>query len=435
MDFITTLEERLRASIAEVMAEYQGEMVSESLEQMESAIQGLGQRLGNEVLGRWLTHQEAKYPAQERPCPHCGGAARYSRWREGMVITLQGRVYYRRTYYQCGCGQGHYPLDEQLGIVAGQMSATVREVAALLGVHEAFTTGRTVLQRLTGLELSANTLRQACGQVGEAILAQEQNLLTRSYDEAHQLARHTHPQIPPRLYGSLDGFMVYVEKGWHEMKAGVWWTTTTDKNGEIHAHPCHYYTDLSPAEAFAPLVWATGFDLRADQSPELVFIADGAEWIWRIVQTHYPHATQIVDWFHATAYLSPIATTAFADPAQAQTWLDQQKNLLWTGHLASVFHACRQLSASAPEPVRKALGYFARNRTRMRYAKFRAQGLQIGSGTMESACKQLGLQRLKIPGAQWSADGIRKLAKARAAYLSNQWDNLNFSRRALPQVA
>jgi hypothetical protein len=435
MDFITSLEQRLEASIKAVFAEYEGELGGESLAQMETEIQGLGQRLGNRVLATWLTQQEEKYPPDQRECPHCGGAAWYSRWRTGMVITLQGRVYYRRTYYQCGCGQGHYPLDQKLGIVAGQMSGTVQEVAALLGVHEAFATGQGILKRLTGLDLSANTLRHACGQVGEQILAHEAALVTRSYAESQQLAQRQRSHIPPRLYGSLDGFMAYVEDGWHEMKAGVWWTTTTNPQGILQSHPCHYYTDLATAEAFSPLVWATGFELLADQTPELIFVADGAEWIWRIVQTHYPHAIQIVDWFHATAYLSPIATAAFADPVQAQTWLDHQKNLLWQGHLASVFRACRNLSAAAPEPVRKALGYFARNRTRMRYAKFRAQGLQIGSGTMESACKQLGLQRLKIPGAQWSVEGIRKLAKARAAYLSNQWANLNFSRQRLPQVA
>jgi hypothetical protein len=57
----------------------------------------------------------------------------------------------------------------------------------------------------------------------------------------------------------------------------------------------------------------------------------------------------------------------------------------------------------------------------MDYPSYRDQGLMIGSGSMESGCKQVGLERLKIAGARWSPDGARLLAKARAAYLSRQW--------------
>jgi hypothetical protein len=93
---------------------------------------------------------------------------------------------------------------------------------------------------------------------------------------------------------------------------------------------------------------------------------------------------------------------------------------------------CRALVDRAPKAVAEARSYFAANRTRLRYARFRALGLQIGSGTMESGCKQIAVQRLKIAGAQWSPDGARKLAKARAAFLSHQ---VNLSFVPLPQVA
>jgi transposase len=43
---------------------------------------------------------------------------------------------------------------------------------------------------------------------------------------------------------------------------------------------------------------------------ELIFLEDGAEWIWNLVQEHYPEAVQIVDWFHATEYITPVANAA-----------------------------------------------------------------------------------------------------------------------------
>ena len=58
-----------------------------------------------------------------------------------------------------------------------------------------------------------------------------------------------------------------------------------------------------------------------------------------------------------------------------------------------------------------------------------------GSGTIESGCKQIGTQRMKVPGATWSLEGARRTAKARAAMLSGQWDYLASRREHLPRAA
>jgi hypothetical protein len=220
----------------------------------------------------------------------------------------------------------------------------------------------------------------------------------------------------------MDGFQVCFKDSWHEMKAGVWWQVDTDGR-TTHKH---YYVDMQPAEKFGDLVWATGFEQQANLALELVFIADGAEWIWRIVDRHFPQAVQIVDWYHAAAYLPPIAQAAFSDTTQQRDWLERVKTDLWEGRLEQVLAACRaQLDPQrSDDPAQRALTYFTNNRHRLNYAYFRAQGYQIGSGTMESGCKQLGLERLKIAGARWSEEGARKVAKARAAYLSGQWNTV-----------
>lgn len=71
----------------------------------------------------------------------------------------------------------------------------------------------------------------------------------------------------------------------------------------------------------------------------------------------------------------------------------------------------------------------------MRYAKFRAAGYFIGSGIIESGCKQIVTQRLKISGAQWNLDGAILTAKARAAWLSDTWQKLVTARSLLPLAA
>ena len=68
----------------------------------------------------------------------------------------------------------------------------------------------------------------------------------------------------------------------------------------------------------------------------------------------------------------------------------------------------------------------------MDYAYFRAQGYLIGSGTVESGCKQIGTMRLKRSGAQWLENGARLVAKARAVWLSGQWDEVVNDYASLP---
>jgi hypothetical protein len=60
----------------------------------------------------------------------------------------------------------------------------------------------------------------------------------------------------------------------------------------------------------------------------------------------------------------------------------------------------------------------------MDYPTYRANGYQIGSGTIESACKQIVTQRLKVASAIWELENAIKTAKARAAWLSGQWSSL-----------
>jgi hypothetical protein len=427
MEFITSLKAAFMECIRETLKE--GTLQAESLSAMEVEVKQMLHEVGSEVLGQWLEAQDAKYPAEEQGCS-CGQQAHYVRRREGVSLTLSGRVHYRRAYYVCEhCHTGHCPLDQRLGIRPGQMSDEVVKVAALLGVGDAYGSSRQTLAQTTLLELSPNSIRQACHQIGEQVEAREADALAQSQELSAQLAQRRHRPPDQRVYASMDGFLVNFEDGWHEMKAGAFWTTDT----QGRAQAIEYYTDTAAADGFSDLVWARAFARGANLAHELVFIADGAHWIWRIVQAHFPQAIQIVDWYHASSYLLKIAHAALGQATpQAKSWLDAVQTHLHEGRLGSVMMACRALAEQAPKAVADARSYFAANRTRLRYAKFRSMGLQIGSGSMESGCKQVGLERLKIAGAQWSVEGARKLAKARAAFLSHEV-NLSFS--VLPQVA
>lgn len=291
------------------------------------------------------------------------------RQREAVSIPLYGKVSYRRAYYLCQCRPGHRPLDERLGIEPGQMRTEVKTLAALLGVQGAYATSSALLARFLPLELSPNSIRAACQEVGEAVLNEEATLLKVCQDLHSQTATQRGQVPPERIYLSLDGFQAPFHDGWHELKAGVLWTV--DKDGQ--AHHQHYFVDTVAPEAFADLVWAKAWQHGAHLASQLVFIADGSAWLWGIAQRFFPKAIQIVDWFHASSYLAKIAT-------EAKAWFDHHKSLLFEGHLAALMRACRAIHSQAPSTVEAARRYFANSRTRLALSQIPRARLTIRLG-------------------------------------------------------
>ena len=129
----------------------------------------------------------------------------------------------------------------------------------------------------------------------------------------------------------------------------------------------------------------------------------------------------------------PVAKAAFSTEAAQKEWVAQAKQTLWDGRLDELINASLELvrTEDSADPAYVAARYFDQNRQRMDYPAYRKAGCQIGSGTIESAAKQIGTMRMKVAGAIWNVENARQVAKARAAYLSNEWDALA-AHRALP---
>jgi hypothetical protein len=323
------------------------------------------------------------------------------------------------------------------------MSAELESLAGMTGVQLAFGQGSDLFEALTLISLSDHSLAKASQAIGTEVQAQEQEWIAESRDEGWLQEQDRIAEQPQRLYGALDAAKVHVrgdkERPWRDLKVGTWFTTTAeppqtpDEEWEIRATDISYYCDSLPAQQFGHLVWATGCQHQAQLAQELIFLGDGAEWIWNLVEEYYPEAVQIVDWFHAAEYIAPVANLAFSKEEPRQTWIEDVRTWLWKGDLDAVIQAFEQLTThpGAGEGARKAATYFTNNRHRMNYPEYRAQGYQIGSGTIESGCKQIVTQRLKVAGAIWELGNAVKVAKARAALLSGQWPTITARREFL----
>jgi hypothetical protein len=214
---------------------------------------------------------------------------------------------------------------------------------------------------------------------------------------------------PKRSYGSIDGAFVPLSGEWKEAKIISWYQSWVPYGQEEpQAQDIRSYISFDKAREFGDLVWASGVHHQVDLAEEVVFVCDGAAWIWKLVEFHFPRAVQIVDWYHACEYFYPIAEALFSSESeQAQAWVQEMKDLLWDGDTQAVIRICRLLEdhLQAGEPARKAATYFANNQDRMDYPRYREQRYFIGSGAVESACKQIVTMRLKRPGARWTHKG------------------------------
>lgn len=421
-----------------------------SLSEMEGKLRRLMLWLGGVLLQVWLAWEEGRYSPKQTACPHCGAQADYQRRRGGTLHTLFGTLRYWRAYYTCAtCHQGHYPLDERLGLRPNQLSAELERLAGLVGVQTAFGKGSELLEELTLIRLSDHSLDKSAQAYGREVAQVEQEWQAAAADQATQLKHKREARPVLRLYGALDGALMHTrgdqDHSWRELKIGAWFHArgrppkTPDGKWRIQAENITYFADVSDAQTFGELLWASGLQRHADHAVELIFIGDGAAWIWRLVEQYFPDAIQIVDWFHACEYLVEVARAAFPEANKRHDWLMTQRTALWKGALDQVMTACqaqaRPHRAPAEDPAQQAVTYFTNNRSRMDYPTYRKNGYQIGSGTIESAAKQIVSQRMKVTGAIWNLDSARFVAKARAAFLSDQWGDLAARRSHLTRAA
>jgi len=450
MDFNTTQAkegiEEIASMLSDLVVGYAQEE-NVSIGDIEQGMRQMLQEIGQQAMVQVLEKSDSIEASIRCQCQH---KANYRCRREGMVITVFGRVRYKRSYYICDhCGCGEKPLDTRLKIQPGEVSQGLRPLLALLGIQTSFDEAAKLAKAFLLVEISDNSIRKAVQWVGQKQDTLEQKW-KRLSDWHHYMNDPTRQEAsaPRRLYGSIDGVMVPTQSEWRELKTVCWyevspiserqWSTRYKKRlGELEALKAtniSYHCDIQEAETFSTLLWATGCHYLADRAQELIFVCDGAKWIWRLVEENFPKAIQILDWYHAVEYLTPVAHALFHDQDKQTEWLTIMKEHLWFSRTQLVIDHCLALvdHASAAEPATKAASYFQNNLARMDYANFREQGYLIGSGTVESGCKQIGTMRLKRSGAQWLENGARWVAKARAVWLSGQWDAVVNDYASLP---
>jgi hypothetical protein len=167
--------------------------------------------------------------------------------------------------------------------------------------------------------------------------------------------------------------------------------------------------------------------LEAHPNLTLMKVADGVADNWTFLSQELPEGEEAVDFFHASEHLHAAIAAAYGDGTlHTQHRYETLREVLRDeeGGVEKVIGTLKYLATKHPrrDRIRQALGYFRGHRARMNYATLKQQGLMIGSGVVEAACKTLVTQRLKHSGMRWSQAGAQAILTPRGWDQSERFD-------------
>jgi hypothetical protein len=355
--------------------------------------------------------------------------------RPKTVLTSLGWITLRRSYlYSATRGEGRFPLDDALGLVESYSPAVVQwacRAAALAGSYQAASQD---LLSYAGLEIDARQIQRLVTH-----LAPE---MTRWREAQGPVFNPTAgdifcigtdgtgaPMRPKELRGrqGKNGGRARTR----EVKVGTIFThrqpSQPDQRPERDYGSTTYLAAIVPASQFGTLLRAEALRRGIARARVVVFLGDGAVWVWKLARLNFPNAVCILDYYHACEHLMRLAEALYGEgSALVKKRFRQWRKALLKDKIAQVI---AQAKADLPSQVpsrtlaKKQIAYFERNRSRMLYQTFRQAGYFIGSGVVEAGCKTVVGQRLKLSGMRWSRQGASHLLTVRCALLSGWLDD------------
>src|SRR5579884_3964284 len=456
-----TNEQRKKAVRAAILEELEGffaqvqDLSEGDLEHLEERVVKTSQQMGRSLLSGILDSRLREARPVARRQGSCGHRQRLVGERPKQLLTLVGPVTFMRPYYQClevseaeaSCTHGEAPDDALWGVHQRRTTSGVqREISYLCG-RLTFEEAAESLCRHVPLGMSARQALSLMRPVGEALASAEDRQVKSVQEEAKQARSHLQQERQTkeieieRLYIELDGVLARMRRGsvpmkqeelqrkgdvYREIKAGaVFRAERGSKRSELV--PGVYVDTPAPGSmryvarrtakgGFDWLLYHLAVECGLEQAQQVVVIGDGAPWIWNLAAEHFPGAVQIVDLYHAKEHVWDVAHAVFGrGTAKASAWANHACSLLEQGHTEALVSAISALPPIPPEPGQarslpeRAVDYFTTNAVRMRYPLFRAQGMHIGSGIAEAACKTIVSKRAKGCGMRWTPEGLDAL--------------------------
>jgi hypothetical protein len=372
-------------------------------------------------------------------CPHCGQAAEFHSHRSHTALSLVGPIRYQRAYYLCRrCGEGLFPFDDAAGLTARRLTPALERVTTLAGsVADSFEKGADLLEETAGVRLGESTVERTTEDAGQRLkdLLQGGTALGPKVDwpwhKDYDGRRCAYVEIDAtgvrqqgKGGGPAEGRMAYVGMVCNPCPEWPW---PDERPGPMQAR---YRAGLYPLEDFAPLLRGPAGHVGMDRADRWIGLSDGGSGLEDRLRENFPRVEVVIlDFFHPAEKLTTLARLLHPQDegraeAEARQWcgLLKDEGGAVLAAVLSEWNWPRRPGLS--EAVDDLVGYLRRNAHRTEYPEYLAHGWCIGSGAVESACKTVVGQRLKLAGMRWGEDGADAVCHLRALYRSEkgQWE-------------
>lgn len=396
----------------------------------EAALRAVLFQKASEVLGWVLQQAVVGLEMAYQPRPGEVYKGRIERQVEGLF----GPVRLRRDYYHNPeTGSGHHPADEALGLEAGYTPGLARILCHVGSEEGSYQAAEACLQEVGGVKVSARQIQRMVERIGpEASLWQKQPAP----------AETTTAKV---LYISGDGTGIPVCKRELEGVSGrpadgpaktrqvylgcVFTQHQVDEQGSPvrDLNSTTYVTTMEPVSVFGPLLRQEALRRGLGQTPEVVYLIDGAVGLGALGTLNFTTALQIVDCYHAFLHAGEVVEALLGSrtPAEYASRLRRWKRrLLRNGVKGLIAESLAEaVQLGRVDAVKAKLHYFEENVDRMQYGTFRRQGYFIGSGVVEAGCKTVVGQRCKQSGMFWSRPGASNVLSLRCIQRSRRGDD------------
>jgi hypothetical protein len=220
---------------------------------------------------------------------------------------------------------------------------------------------------------------------------------------------------------------------WREPKILIVYTVNTKGEKDASFLPVIEGTMKGPNAVFGLIKFYLK-QLSITKAEKILFVADGARWIWNrvpeLVKELGIAVTRfyvLVDFFHAVEHLVKIADLRTGwKKSERNDWVKKHRRLLLRGKVGMVIDSIHSICRGRKsKKLTTEKNYFVRNRSRMKYDEISSIGLPIGSGAMESAIRRVVNLRLKGASFYWLEETAEAMLPLRSYYKSGRWDMLN----------
>lgn len=384
----------------------------------------------NQLVG-WLLQQAAdRADALYQP-----KAGEVPKGREHLQVQCTfGHFLLQRDYYhRPGREQGHFPADAALGL-EGSYTPGLTKLICLEGADEStYLKAERHLAQTAGIAVSARQIQRVVQRVGRGAQAWQGREGPLGASDAPQMYVSADGTGVPMVSAELKGRRGKQRDGSAKTRQAYLGCVFTQHQVDENGCPVRdwesttYVSSFQNIHAFGPMLRREALRRGLGTAGQVILLIDGAAGLAKMGRINFKDCLQIVDFYHAMDHGGLVLQALLGkDHPEYKKRLRRWAKRLLKDKVQDLIketrRECAGQSKKQARAVRKALGYFERNASRMLYGTYRAAGYFIGSGVVEAGCKTVIGARCKQSGMFWSESGAENILALRCIHASRRLD-------------